>query len=54
MMANCSVCSHPQVADINRLLLAGVPKWEIEMVFFVSKDALGRHYRRHLSKEVQP
>jgi len=50
-MSHCSVCSHSRVNEINRLLLAGLPRWQVEMFYFLSKDALGRHVRKHLHQE---
>src|SRR3954454_1760829 len=47
----CTVCTHEQVAAIDRAVIAGRPMRGIARTFGVSDDALGRH-RDHLSRTL--
>lgn len=44
----CTVCLHPQRAEIDQALVAGRPVRETSTLFRVSEDALSRHKAEHL------
>jgi hypothetical protein len=48
----CSVCSHPQRAEIDRAAIAGASYRAIAHQFTVSRDALMRHKADHLLAEL--
>ncbi len=52
MPRTCSVCRHPQRAEVDRALLAGEPERAIAGRYNVSRAALGRH-RAHIAAAVQ-
>lgn len=44
----CSVCQHPDLRQINGLLIEGVSYRDVARQFGVSKDAVARHRADHL------
>jgi hypothetical protein len=59
MSRTCTVCNHPSLAEINRLLLCSGSYRAIARQFDLSKDSLARHKENHIpellvkSKEIQ-
>jgi len=49
----CSICTHEKRDEIDRSLIEGVALRNIAKQYGVSHDALHRHKKNHLSKEVQ-
>lgn len=49
-MIACSICTHPQLADITAALMARQPYRAIEARYDVSRSAIDRHCTRHVSK----
>jgi hypothetical protein len=45
----CTVCVHPETDAIDRAIVSGVPQRTIALQWCVSRDAVQRHARRHLS-----
>jgi len=49
----CTICNHPQLDDINRALIEkSAPYRTIAHDFGVSEDALKRHKKNHLPKDL--
>lgn len=48
----CSVCSHPEVEQINAAILANEPYRSIANRFEVSNQSVGRHARGHLADAI--
>lgn len=48
MPRNCSVCRHPQRAEIDRALVAGAANTHVSSLFVVSEPAIRRHKAGHL------
>jgi hypothetical protein len=52
MPRTCTICSHPQRADIDAAAIAGASYRTIAHQFTVSRDALMRHKADHLLAEL--
>lgn len=52
MPQTCSVCRHPQRAEVDALLLESVPLRDIAGRFGLSKSALARHATEHLPRDL--
>lgn len=52
MSKPCSVCTHKQRHEVDRLLVARTPYRKITERFFVSQAALSRHLRAHLPQKL--
>lgn len=53
MSPRCSVCSHPDIADLNAQLAEGGKSLRgIARIYALSEDALQRHRKRHLPQAV--
>lgn len=51
MSPRCSVCSHPDIADLNAQLVEGGASLRgIARKYLLSEDALSRHRKNHLPK----
>lgn len=48
----CTVCTHPQAAEIDAGLLGGTPLRTIAGTFGLSRSAVGRHRQNHLSVQT--
>ena len=48
----CSVCTHPQHAEIDKALIGGESYRDVAGRFGVPKSSLGRHKSEHLHREV--
>jgi len=48
MGRKCTVCEHPEVARINRLIAEGVSHSEIARRFGLGRKAVARHAKNHL------
>ena len=48
----CTICRHPERADIEADLRAGIPYRDIARRHNVSKDALPRHRAHHMSRHT--
>ncbi len=48
----CTVCTHPQKEDINKLLVAGTPSRNIAARFGASASAVFRHKQDHLPRAL--
>ena len=54
MPRNCGVCSHPDVEEINKLLIEGrVSYVELEEKYGLTNYSLYRHKRNHLEPVIQ-
>lgn len=49
-MKRCTICVHPQRAEIEKALLGGRPAVHIAREFSVGRDALRRHAAAHLAR----
>jgi hypothetical protein len=45
----CTICTHPERTRIEMLRVSGVPLRAVSVEFDISKDALHRHFHRHVS-----
>ena len=52
MARTCTVCSHPEKEEIDRLLVRGDSIAGIARDFAVSEDALKRHFDNHVPKTL--
>jgi hypothetical protein len=52
MGRRCTVCVHPEVETINRMLVEGETYQTISNRFGISNQAVGRHARNHLPKAM--
>lgn len=53
MPRNCTVCTHPQEAEINAALAAGERSFrDIARSFGLEKDAIHRHWKEHIPDVV--
>ena len=52
MARTCTVCSHPEKEEIDRLLVRGDSIAGIARDFAVSEDALKRHFYNHVPKTL--
>lgn len=52
MPQTCSICIHPDRAEIEKALIAGEPLRDIERRCPVSRSALHRHRQEHLSQRL--
>lgn len=53
MSRKCSICSHPDIADIDAVLAeGGGSNRSLARTYLVSEDSLSRHRRNHLPKAV--
>ncbi len=52
MPRNCTVCSHPNVKEINRALVSGEANTKLSSIFAVSEQALRRHKSSHLPTKL--
>jgi hypothetical protein len=50
--SRCTVCEHPQVAEISREFVEGEHLRSLEQKYAVSKSALSRHFREHTSNKA--
>lgn len=51
MARQCSVCAHPDIADINAQIIEGGASYRVlAQKYLVSEDALQRHRKNHLPK----
>jgi len=51
MARKCTICEHPQVEEINRLLVESVPYRSIAKQFSISESALFRH-KKHIPEKL--
>ncbi len=49
---DCTICRHPQAADIDAGLLGGTPIRTVAGTYGLSRSAVGRHRVNHLSAEA--
>ncbi len=52
MGRQCTICIHPKLDEINKLLLCSDSYRDIARQFDVSKDALARHKESHIPEEL--
>ena len=52
MPRKCTVCAHPKRAEIDKLIVEGVPYRSIAGRFSVSKSAVERHAKNHLPRTL--
>lgn len=52
-MPKCSICIHPQRAEIDKALIAGLVLRDVAQRFTTSRDALFRHKRDHLVQQIE-
>lgn len=52
-MPRCSICIHPNRAEIDKALIAGMPHRRIAVQFGASATSLRRHRDAHLSKQIE-
>lgn len=50
----CNVCSHPDLAKINELLLQGATYKKLIELYGFGTDSIGRHYNKHLKQFIDP
>ena len=48
----CKVCTHPQRAEIEKMLLEGKSYDEIREKFGISQATLSRHFKKHMPRLV--
>ena len=48
MPRKCSVCAHPDLAEINAAIIRGDSLRDIARQYHLSKDAVARHSKKHL------
>ncbi len=48
----CQVCRHADVAEIDRLLIAGTPQRQVAARFDVDRSAVQRHAKKHVSEKL--
>lgn len=52
MPRKCTICAHPKRAEIDQLIVEGVPYRSIAGQFSVSKSAVERHAKSHIPKTL--
>ena len=52
MPRKCSICQHPKRDEIDHAIVEGVPYRVIAHQFHVSKDAVYRHAKNHIPKQL--
>jgi hypothetical protein len=49
----CTVCKHPERARLEHLMGRGVSRTALADKFGLSRDAVGRHWRNHVSDVIK-